>query len=244
MLLCLRRGSPVFCQSHTFSIRMLPGHSVKTNIGVLLGLIAGTVIYYEPWGALPAVYNYIIAGFGLLCHAWGCYNYVTGKGKSPILALIGVAPLALFISGVIPGYHPPAYTVVLIPIGLLVLVLLPDSTIDRRQAWRSELGTNRGTRKESSEMGGAIVLVVLLALAAGSWYFHAQHRPVNEQEAKKQAMERYPALSVRDSPLNREFVTRYNRLQATDKDYFKDPQWPLKLAAECQAVVDQAQAKR
>jgi hypothetical protein len=223
---------------------MLPGHNVKTNIGVLLGLVAGAVIYYEPLGPLPAVYNYIIAGFGLLCHAWGCYNYVTGKGKSPILTLIGVAPLALFISGVIPGYHPPAYCVVLIPIGLLILVLLPDSTVDRRHAWRSELGTNRSTKEESNEMGGAIVLVVLLALAAGSWYYYGQNHPVTAQEAKKQAMERYPALSVRDSPLNREFVARYNRLQTTDKDYFKDPQWPLKLAAESQAAVDQAQAKR
>jgi hypothetical protein len=225
---------------------MLPGHNVKTNIGVLLGLIAGAVIYYEPWGALPPVYNYVIVGLGLGCQAWGCYNYVTGKGQSPILTLIGVAPLALFLSGVIPDYHAPAYSVVLIPIGLLILVLLPDDTVDRRQAWRSELATNRNAEKESnaSGMGGVIVIVVMLALAIGSWYYSRRNLPVTEQEARKQAVERYPALAVRDSPLNREFIARYNRLQATEQDYFKDPQWPLKLAAESQAAVDQAQAKR
>jgi len=225
---------------------MLPGHSVKTNIGVFFGLAAAAVIYYQPFGALSPVYNYIIAGFGLLAQIWGCYNYVVGKGKSPVLTLIGVAPLALFLAGVIPGFHPPAYSVVLIPIGLLVLVVLRDSTADRRQAWRSELAINRGARppgKESS-VGGVIAVVVVLVLGFGGWYYYHQNFPMTEQEARKQAVDRYPALGMRDSALNREFIARYNQLRATNKDYFKDAGWPLKLAAESQAAVDQAQAKR
>ncbi|EDY21274.1 hypothetical protein CfE428DRAFT_1567 [Chthoniobacter flavus Ellin428] len=223
---------------------MLPGHSVKTNIGVFLGLAVAAVIYYQPFGTLSPVYNYIIAGFGLLAHIWGCYSYVIGKGKSPVLTLIGVAPLALFLSGVIPGFHPPTYCVVLIPIGLLVLVLLGDSTAaERRQAWRSSLAINRDARQENSGMG-IIAVVAALALALGGWYYYHQNLPVTEQEARKQAVERYPALGVRDSALNREFIARYNRLRATNKDYFKDAGWPLKLAAESQAAVDQTQAKR
>lgn len=214
---------------------MLPGHNAKTNIGVFLGLVCGAVIYYEPLGALPAVYTYVVAVFGLLFHAWGCYSYVTGKGKSPVLTLIGVAPLAFFMSGVIPGYHPPPDCIVLIPIGLLVLVLLPDSTVGRRYG---------NEDREGNSMGGAIAVIVILALALGGWYFYRQNFPATVEEARKLAVQRYPELGMRDSALNKEFVTRYNRLQTINQDYFKDTRWPLKLAAESQAALDQTQAKR
>lgn len=224
---------------------MLPGHNAKTNIGVFLGLVAGAVIFYEPFGALPAIFTYLIAGIGLLFHAWGCYNYVTGKGKSPVLTLIGVVPLGFFMSGVIPGYHPPAFCIVLIPIGLLILVLLPDSTTNLGSD-RNRSGKGRFDREErkGSSMGGGMAVIVMLALALGGWYLYRQNSSVTVEEARKLALQRYPELGMRDSPLNKEFVARYNRLQTTNQDYFKDTRWPLKLATESQAALDQAQAKQ
>ena len=57
--------------------------------------------------------------------------------------------------------------------------------------------------------------------------------------AQQEAVKRYPQLAVVNSPLNREFVTRYKQLQATNPDYFKQSNWPLTLAAECEAAIKQ-----
>jgi hypothetical protein len=52
------------------------------------------------------------------------------------------------------------------------------------------------------------------------------------QDAKRQAVLRYPDLAVAGSPLNKEFVARYKRYQQERPDYFRDPSWPLRLAEE------------
>jgi hypothetical protein len=57
--------------------------------------------------------------------------------------------------------------------------------------------------------------------------------------AQQEAVKRYPQLGVVNSPLNREFVARYKKLQATNPDYFKPSNWPLTLAAECEAAIKQ-----
>jgi hypothetical protein len=62
--------------------------------------------------------------------------------------------------------------------------------------------------------------------------------------AQQEAVKRYPQLGVVNSPLNREFVTRYKQLQATNPDYFKQSNWPLTLAAECEAAVNQTPQHR
>jgi hypothetical protein len=51
--------------------------------------------------------------------------------------------------------------------------------------------------------------------------------------AQKRAIAIYPALGVAGSPLNREFVIRHNRYKTEKPDFFTDPEWPTKLAAEC-----------
>jgi uncharacterized membrane protein YqaE (UPF0057 family) len=52
------------------------------------------------------------------------------------------------------------------------------------------------------------------------------------EAAKRRAVTAYPQLGVANSPLNREFVRRYQEYQQTRPDYFDDPEWPTKLANE------------
>ena len=55
----------------------------------------------------------------------------------------------------------------------------------------------------------------------------------NPKAAQSKAMELYPDLGVAGSPLNTEFVARVNRYQVEKKDYFAEPDWPIRLAKEC-----------
>ncbi len=57
--------------------------------------------------------------------------------------------------------------------------------------------------------------------------------PVAVAEAKRQAVQRYPALGVATSPLNTAFVGHYKRYQVERPEFFNDPEWPMKLAIEC-----------
>ncbi len=54
----------------------------------------------------------------------------------------------------------------------------------------------------------------------------------NPSLAQKKAMELYPALVDKNSPLNIEFVARYKRYQAERMDFFTEPDWPIRLAKE------------
>ena len=57
--------------------------------------------------------------------------------------------------------------------------------------------------------------------------------PAVVAEAKRRAVQRYPALGVANSPLNTAFVARYKRYQIERPELFNDPEWPMKLAIEC-----------
>lgn len=52
---------------------------------------------------------------------------------------------------------------------------------------------------------------------------------------QRKAVEMFPQLAVKDSPLNRLFVSEYSRLKAANPDFFANPQWPLDLAKQCDA---------
>lgn len=56
-------------------------------------------------------------------------------------------------------------------------------------------------------------------------------------DAEKRAIQRFPDLASPGTPLNLEFVRRYQEYQAWKKSYFADPDWPSKLAAECQQSI-------
>ena len=43
----------------------------------------------------------------------------------------------------------------------------------------------------------------------------------------------YPNVGVAGSPLNTEFVARMKRYQAEKKEFFAEPDWPIRLAKEC-----------
>lgn len=51
--------------------------------------------------------------------------------------------------------------------------------------------------------------------------------------AQRKAIALYPDLAVAGSDLNKKFIARMKRYQAEKKDFFTDPDWPLRLAKEC-----------
>jgi len=65
-----------------------------------------------------------------------------------------------------------------------------------------------------------------------------------EAEGRAEALRLYPDLGVANSPLNREFVTRYRSYQRLQPDYFQDPAWPLLLVKECAAVIGEQNKAR
>ena len=56
-------------------------------------------------------------------------------------------------------------------------------------------------------------------------------------EAQRRAVIAYPALGVANSPLNLEFLARLKRYQVEKPEMFSDPEWPTKLAEECQRAI-------
>ena len=52
------------------------------------------------------------------------------------------------------------------------------------------------------------------------------------QAAQARAVQEYPELGVAGSPFNTEFLARVKVLRASEASYFKDPEWPYKLAVE------------
>lgn len=51
------------------------------------------------------------------------------------------------------------------------------------------------------------------------------------QKAQAEAMRRYPALAIKDSPENKSFMDAYQELKyAGGASFFEDPEWPLHLA--------------
>ena len=65
----------------------------------------------------------------------------------------------------------------------------------------------------------------------------------NEVEGRREALRLYPELGVANSPLNREFVIRYNSYQRLEPEVFQNPAWPVILAKESAAAIgEQAKA--
>lgn len=48
--------------------------------------------------------------------------------------------------------------------------------------------------------------------------------------AQEEAVRRYPLLGVADSRENKAYVAAYKHLQQNNPEYFKNPEWPLRLA--------------
>ena len=51
-------------------------------------------------------------------------------------------------------------------------------------------------------------------------------------EAQREAVRRYPSLSVAGSDLNLKFAARYRLYKQEHPEFFRDPSWPLTLAEE------------
>ncbi len=50
------------------------------------------------------------------------------------------------------------------------------------------------------------------------------------RKSQAQAMERYPALGIRDARENKAFVQAYEALRKSNPSYFDEPDWPFRLA--------------
>jgi hypothetical protein len=55
----------------------------------------------------------------------------------------------------------------------------------------------------------------------------------NPKLAQAKAAELYPDLAIPGSALNKEFLGRFRRYQSEKKEYFSQPDWPIRLAKEC-----------
>lgn len=63
-----------------------------------------------------------------------------------------------------------------------------------------------------------------------------------EAEGRREALRLYPDLGVANSPLNREFIIRYNSYQRLEPEIFQNPAWPVILVKESAAAIGE-QAK-
>ncbi len=50
------------------------------------------------------------------------------------------------------------------------------------------------------------------------------------QRSQKEAIRRYPALGIKNSPENLLFIEMYRELRNTNSELLKDPEWPLDVA--------------
>ena len=55
----------------------------------------------------------------------------------------------------------------------------------------------------------------------------------NPKAAQQKAIELYPDVGVAGSALNKEFVDRAKRYRTEKKEFFTEPDWPVRLAKEC-----------
>ena len=59
--------------------------------------------------------------------------------------------------------------------------------------------------------------------------YYRQH----PEAAQREAIKLFPELGIAGSPLNKEFVERAKRYRVEKKDFFAEPDWPVRLAKEC-----------
>ncbi len=55
----------------------------------------------------------------------------------------------------------------------------------------------------------------------------------NPKSAQQKAIELFPDVGVAGSALNKEFLARAERYQSEKKEFFAQPDWPVRLAKEC-----------
>jgi hypothetical protein len=72
--------------------------------------------------------------------------------------------------------------------------------------------------------------------------FPASATPHPAKEAIAEAVRRYPALSQKDSALNRKFVALFGAAKAKEPDTLIKPDWPLVIAARADAELRQSTA--
>lgn len=72
----------------------------------------------------------------------------------------------------------------------------------------------------------------------------SESRPItNETEGRLEALRLYPDLGIANSPLNREFVVRYNSYQRLQPEIFQNPAWPVILVKESAAAIGEPKAQ-
>ncbi len=125
------------------------------------------------------------------------------------------------LQGAEPAPRPPARRVTAPPVGLPG----PDVVSFNDCATQLDLEI-KGDRIEGTGWSGPFQFPLTLTRAS-----------TNAATPQARAVLRFPDLAKPESVLNKEFVRRYRNYQSTNKGFFSDPEWPTKLATECQAAV-------
>ncbi len=248
---------------------MLPEYSAKANIGILVGMALGlgvALIQTSAGGALPPLP--LLGLIPAIPFYWGCANAAIGKGQSPNWILLMLVPVGLRMLGlidpltcgilwfpglvflaVLPDHHPAdggrprrgcLYVALAGFIGFVALVVVCFLNPRLNPELRASAAAKPAPASEAPRVlaspspapaSSPVPSLVPSTSASGT--------AIDAAEAQRRALAMYPQLAVPNSALNREFVARYHHYQVTNKDYFKDPNWPLKLAVECQSAIKQ-----
>jgi len=120
--------------------------------------------------------------------------------------------------------------------GRLYLAILVLITVAAGLFWASDRTPRHGSSTATLATPGPEKKARHLG-SSGTSAVPSAPRITTEAEGRAEALRLYPDLGVANSPLNREFVTRYHSYQRLEPDFFQDPTWPVKLVKESAAIV-------
>ncbi len=127
---------------------------------------------------------------------------------------------------------------------------------------RDERRSGPVRQPKSSGIGGLIIVILLIV--GGLWFYFvfldhptpeivgdalstiANATPASKKpftaslEQQKAAVRLFPMLGVAGSPINREFLARYEDHKRIDPEFFSDSSWPTLLAQESRAALAKA----
>lgn len=118
--------------------------------------------------------------------------------------------------------------------------------------------TVSGSSRPANSSSSIIALLFLAAIIGGGYWFYwqssmeqknsasdanahvatsaAARQFTSAEEAKREAVRKFPELGIAGSKFNNAFLARHKFYQQTRPEYLNDPSWPMRLAEEVSRV--------